>query len=129
MYTTRLLQWTRNLSCVLGAGESSQYLASDLTPDLTLAFPPRLLVSTSTAGSLKARAIPDVRPNIALLEMDSFVLYRSTAPLVDDKPVSDIEPAWSDEASRCGPAVGLGGKIGAIGTIKLRRRVTVRGKG
>ena len=49
-------QWTRNLSCVLGAGESSQYLASDLTPDLTLAFPLRLLVSTSTAGSLKARA-------------------------------------------------------------------------
>ena len=48
--------------------------------------------------------------------MDSFVLYRSTAPPADDNPVSDIEPAWSDEASRCGPAVGLGGKIGAIGT-------------
>ena len=56
MYTTRLLQWTRNFSCVLGAGESSQYLASDLTPDLTLAFPPRLLVSTSAVTFSKAGA-------------------------------------------------------------------------
>ena len=69
-----------------------------------------------------------MRPNIALLVMDSFVLYRSTARPDDDNPVSDIEPVWTDESPRCGPALGLGGKIGAIGTIKLKPRVNVRGK-
>ena len=81
-------------------------------------------------GDILEGKSPWVIPNVnALLVMDCFVLYRSTAPGIEDKPVNHIERAWSDVASCCGPAVGLGGKLGAIETIDLRPRINVRGKG